>query len=134
MLLKWALPLIVGYLGLVSVAVAVGAIFLLINGSAQMAGVAIFTALCYAVPAHGLYRRRKWARYLQVFVSLAFFGVGMIQAISINISVGALDIVTHGLIAAYLLSDHCRNQFRTAIPPTDPPEPPPALEPEKPAE
>jgi hypothetical protein len=134
LLLKWALPLIVGYLGLVAAIIAIGAVVLFINGSAQLAGIAIFTALCYAIPAHGLYRRKKWARYLQVFVSLAFFGVGMIQAFTIHITVGALDIISHGLIAAYLLSEHCSIQFRPAIPLSDSVDQLLPTESEKPAE
>lgn len=75
----------------------------------------LLTAALYLGPAYGLYQQRNWARLLQITFSLIFVAHGMILMIGTNMLAGMLNIVTYGLIALYLLSDECRNQFKHIV-------------------
>lgn len=69
------------------------------------------TMAMYLVPAWGLYRLKRWARFMQLFLSIMSLISGFITMFSQNMGLGVLTIVIHGLIAIYLLTDDCRRSF-----------------------
>jgi len=78
-----------------------------------------FRMLLYAVPAYGIFRLKKWARKLELFLSvflviLAAFLVViylMDNSESALLVMGIVIMIIHGSIAKYLLSSRCRQVF-----------------------
>ncbi|MGL5514177.1 MAG: hypothetical protein ACRDBM_13200, partial [Sporomusa sp.] len=67
--------------------------------------------LLYAVPAIGLLKLKRWARLLELVISIIFVIIGFIVMFGHNMTMGVITLVPHGLIAIYLLSDDCRRAF-----------------------
>jgi len=87
-------------------------------GSQNMSEVLIYllTFILYLVPAYGLYRLKRWARLLQLTISIIFVIQGLIIMASGQIFVGMINVVLYGLTAIYLLSEKCRKLFMSTIP------------------
>lgn len=90
--------------------------------------VAVFSTLLYAVPAYGILRMKRWARFFEIVLSLLLVGLGMfmlfagiVSADKASMTQGIISIVVHGLIAVYLLTDHCRSAFGYIIKEKQPP-------------
>lgn len=70
--------------------------------------------LLYGLPAVGLMRLKRWARYFELIYSILMVALGIFLLIAVGVGMGAFVIVTHGLVAVYLLSGKCRRAFYSA--------------------
>lgn len=68
------------------------------------------SVVLYAVPAWGLMRVQRWARLFEIVWSVLMVLLG-IFLITQSIVAGAIIVITHGIIALYLLSKRCRKVF-----------------------
>lgn len=115
------LPLLVIILFLVLIGIGnlFGLYQFLTEGNAGGAALALFSTLLYFVPAYGLLKLKRWARFSELFLSLLLVGLGMILIFTgisnrelFNLATqGVIITVIHGSIAAYLLTDRCRRAF-----------------------
>ncbi len=67
--------------------------------------------LLYAIPAIGLLKLKRWARLVELGLSILFVILGFIVMFGYNMTMGLMTIVPHGLVAIYLLTDDCRRAF-----------------------
>lgn len=67
--------------------------------------------LMYGLPAAGLIRLKRWARYFEIVYSIALVALGIFLMVAASVGMGAFIVVTHGLVAVYLLSEKCRQAF-----------------------
>lgn len=72
----------------------------------------LLSAFLYILPVYGLYHLKRWARLLQLTLSLSFVILGILQMAGGGLLGGMITIVLHGLIAIYLLSDEGRSLFK----------------------
>lgn len=95
--------------------VAIGNIFGIYDGLVQhnfwATANSVAAFLLYAVPAIGLLQLKRWARLLELVLSIIFVINGFIVMFGYNMTMGVITLVPHGLIAIYLLSDDCRRAF-----------------------
>ena len=75
------------------------------------AGGSIISVVLYALPAYGLMKLKRWARLMELSISLLSVGLGIVLMLAGMLGSGVLIIIPHGLIAIYLLSDKCRRAF-----------------------
>lgn len=81
---------------------------------AQQPALALYSAFAtamYGISAYGLFRLKRWARFLQLFLSILSFLSGIVTMFSQSMGTGILTVIIHGLIAIYLLTDDCRRSF-----------------------
>lgn len=69
------------------------------------------SVLIYGIPAYGLLKLRPWARMTELILSAILVILGLILITSYSFLIGAFIIITHGLIAAYLLTNECKKSF-----------------------
>jgi len=67
--------------------------------------------LLYGIPAYGILKLRPWARTFEIIFSIIFVLLGFILMFLYSLGMGAFIVVSHGLIAVYLLTDKCRRAF-----------------------
>lgn len=134
------LPLlgIILFLALIGIGNLFGLYQFLTEGNIGGAMLALFSSLLYFVPAYGLLKLKRWARFIEMFLSLLLVGLGMILIFTgisnremFNLATqGVIITVIHGSIAAYLLTERCRRAFgytqlpkeaKTATPTGSPP-------------
>lgn len=111
--LTWKLLLILAFLGIHAVSNVLAAFMQLLTSNLQNTLIFIITAALYILPAYGLYNRKKWARLMQMILSLIFVIQGIVMMVNGVMFMGMINVVSYGLIAIYLLGDECRTQFKT---------------------
>lgn len=109
--LTFRLLLTAGFLLLIAIGNIFGIHQGLINNDPIAAANAFIATTIYAVPAAGLLKLKRWARIIEIFLSIVFVIIGFIVMFGYNMTMGIATIVPHGLIAIYLLSDECRRAF-----------------------
>jgi phosphoglycerol transferase MdoB-like AlkP superfamily enzyme len=110
--LTWPLILIIGYLLLVAIGNLLAAYNNLVTqANVMVAAVNLISMLLYALPAYGLAKLKRWARFAELTLSIMSVLLGIVLMIQGILGMGVLVIVPHGLIAIYLLSDNCRRVF-----------------------
>lgn len=70
--------------------------------------------LMYGLPAVGLMRMKRWARIFELIYSILMVALGIFLMVAASVGMGAFIIVTHGVVAMYLLSEKCRQAFALA--------------------
>lgn len=108
----WKLLLVLAFLILFAIGNFFTALALLQAGSVSAAVFYFFSVFLYLLPAYGLYKLKRWARLLQLVLSLANVLLGAAVMINGNLFTGMINIVIYGLTAIYLLSDECRSLFK----------------------
>jgi NADH:ubiquinone oxidoreductase subunit 2 (subunit N) len=97
------------------VLIAIGNIFKMFDtlsgGNMNEASQATLAAIIYAVPALGLMRMKRWARSLEIFLSILFTFLGLFLIVAGGVLEGIFIVLTHGAVAWYLLSANCRRIF-----------------------
>lgn len=63
----------------------------------------------YIIPAYGLFKLKSWARKFELVFSFFLIVLGVIILLFESFIGGLFIIVTHGLIALYLLSKECKD-------------------------
>lgn len=106
--------LILAFLGIHALSNVLAAFVQLQTGNLQSTLIFIITAALYSLPAYGLYNRKKWARLMQIILSLIFVIQGIMMMANGVMFIGMINVVSYGLIAIYLLGDECRTQFKTS--------------------
>lgn len=74
-------------------------------------------SIMYGLPAVGLMRLKRWARMFEIVYSILMVALGLFLMVAVSMGMGAFIVVTHGLVAMYLLSEKCRRVF---YPPAEP--------------
>lgn len=97
---------------------AIGRIFALYeafgsNSLPEIGGLIAAIAL-YIAPAYGIIKLKKWARIFEIGFSIVMVVAGIITAVAANILQGAIIIITHGLVAKYLMSAKIKSLFEQA--------------------
>lgn len=105
------LIIIIVFLLLIALGNAFGIYDGLVNNDTTAALNSFAALLLYAVPALGLLKLKRWARLLEIAISVLFVVIGFVVMFGYNMTMGIITIVPHGLIAMYLLSDDCRRAF-----------------------
>ena len=118
---KLTLPLLimVFFLSLIGIGNLFGVYQFAATGNPVGALLALCSALLYLVPAYGLFKLKRWARFIEIVFSLLLVGLGMILIFTgisnrelFNLATqGVFITVIHGSVAAYLLTDRCRSAF-----------------------
>jgi hypothetical protein len=67
--------------------------------------------LMYGLPAYGLLRMKRWARMFELIYSILMVALGIFLLVAASVGMGAFIVVTHGVVAMYLLSEKCRRAF-----------------------
>jgi len=110
--LTWPLIVIIGYLLLVAIGNLLAAYNNLVTqANVMVAAVNLISMLLYVLPAYGLAKLKRWARFAELTLSIMSVLLGIVLMIQGILGMGVLVIVPHGLIAIYLLSDNCRRIF-----------------------
>lgn len=110
--LTWKLLLILAFLGINAISNVLTAFIQLQTGNLNNAIIFTVTAALYMLPAYGLYKLKKWARLMQMILSLIFLIQGIIMMVQGLLFMGMINVVLYGLTAIYLLGDECRNHFK----------------------
>lgn len=113
------LLIIILFLALIGIGNLFGVYQFLTEGNISGAMLAVFSTLLYFIPAYGLFKLKRWARFIELFLSLLLVGLGMVLIFTgisnrelFNLATqGVIITVIHGVIAAYLLTDRCRKAF-----------------------
>ncbi|SDF76315.1 hypothetical protein [Sporolituus thermophilus] len=71
----------------------------------------LVSVLLYAGPAYGLLKLKRWARSVELYLSLFSVALGLFLMFTGAFGMAVMIIVPHGLIAIYLLTDKCRELF-----------------------
>lgn len=108
---------IIAFLAFMAIANIVGFINAVASGGPEAFNY-IVPVIMYGLPVLGLIRLKRWARTFEIVYSLLMVALGFFLMIAASIGMGAFIIVTHGLVAFYLLSEKCRRLFYP--PPADP--------------
>jgi len=106
------LVVVIGVLALLAAMNIITAVFYLFTG--QPPAFALYNGLAaaiYAFTAHGLFRLKRWARFLQLFLSIMMLITGILTMLAQNMGQGIINVIIHGPIAIYLLTDDCRAAF-----------------------
>lgn len=104
------LIVIIAYLAL-NTAFNLFAIFsALSQGATAIATFAVGAAI-YAVAVYGLYKVKRWGRLYTIAISVLMVVAGFLTMLAISMTDGVFMVVTHGLIAIYLLSQKGRKPF-----------------------
>ncbi|HMM21633.1 MAG TPA: hypothetical protein PKA10_13020 [Selenomonadales bacterium] len=85
-------------------------------GNTLMALQNALSAILYAVPAWGLLKVQRWARLFEIIWSVLMVLLGIV-VITQSIVTGAIIVITHGMIALYLMSKKCRKVFYPELSP-----------------
>lgn len=117
--LTLSLLIIILFLVIIGIGNLFGVYQFLTEGNISGAMLAVFSTLLYFIPAYGLFKLKRWARFIELFLSLLLVGLGMILIFTgisnrelFNLATqGVIITVIHGAIAAYLLTDRCRKAF-----------------------
>lgn len=68
-------------------------------------------ASIYALAVFGLYKLKRWGRLFTIVISVLMVIAGFLTMFAVNLTDGMFMVVTHGLIAIYLLSQKGRKPF-----------------------
>ena len=88
----------------------------LVEPNIHSAAIRFFAVLLYAVPAIGILRMKRWARWLGIFLCTIAGLLGVLTFVAISNSDGAFIIITHGTVLFCLLSKKTRAAFATQSP------------------
>lgn len=66
----------------------------------------------YVGPAYGMLKLKNWARITEIAISILAVILGFFIMFAVSLGSGVFIIVTHGLIAIYLLKTECATIFR----------------------
>ncbi|CVK17581.1 hypothetical protein [Sporomusa sphaeroides] len=105
------LLIVIIFLLLIAVGYAFGIYDGLVHNDTTAALNSFAALLLYAIPAFGLLKLKRWARMVELVLSIVFVIIGFIVMFGYSMTMGIITIVPHGLIAMYLLSDDCRRAF-----------------------
>ena len=75
-----------------------------------------FAFLLYAVPALGILRMKRWARFLGLFLCCIACLLGILTFLTGSNADGAFIVITHGTVLFCLLSRKTRAAFATQSP------------------
>jgi hypothetical protein len=88
----------------------------LVEPNTHSAALRSFAVLLYAVPAMGILRLKRWARWLGVLLCTVASLLGVLTFVAISSSDGAFIVITHGSVLYCLLSKKTRAAFATQSP------------------
>ncbi len=74
-------------------------------------GQRLVSILLYALPAFGLLKLKRWARFFEIAFSLLMVVLGFFLMASFNMFMGMIIVVSHGLVGVCLLSAKTRAVF-----------------------
>ena len=106
---SWKMLLVIAFLGITAVIQLVNAILQFSQQNIMSAAPFFGSFLLAVAPTVGLYRRKTWARLLQLALSLLLVIMGLLEMFAGGLFAGMIKIVPNGLVAIYLLSDECRD-------------------------
>lgn len=72
----------------------------------------VLSVVLYLVPAYGMLKLKNWARVAEIIISILAVILGFFIMFAASLGSGVFIIVTHGLIAIYLLKAECSTIFR----------------------
>lgn len=73
----------------------------------------ILSVVLYLVPAYGLLKLKNWARLAEIAISGFAVILGFLLMLIESLGAGAFIIVTHCLIAIYLLKTESKNIYKS---------------------
>lgn len=106
--LTFRLLLIIIFLSLVAIGNAFAIYDSVIKQDTAALLYAFISTLIYAVPAYGLFKLKPWARLMELILSVIMVILGIVMVLFESFITGIFIIVTHGLIASYLVSKECK--------------------------
>lgn len=106
--LTFRLLLIIIFLSLVAIGNAFAIYDSVIKQDTSALLYAFISTLIYAVPAYGLFKLKPWARLMELILSVIMVILGIVMVLFESFITGIFIIVTHGLIASYLVSKECK--------------------------
>lgn len=106
---SWKMLLVIAFLGVNAVIQLVNAIIQFSQQNIVSAAPFLGSFLLALVPTIGLYRRKTWARMLQLALALLLVIMGLLEMFAGGLFGGMIKVVPNGLVAIYLLSDECRD-------------------------
>ena len=117
--LTLGLIFIVAFLAFIAVTSAFGVYDSIVNQDQGEAMQSLFRTLLYGIPAYGIMRMKKWARLVELILSIFLVVLGGFIIVAyflgtnenVLLIMGALILIIHGSIAKYLLSAKCRQAF-----------------------
>ena len=109
--LTFRLLLIVGFLALITLSSLFGIYDGFSRSDSSEMLQSLLRAALYGLPAYGILRLKPWARIMELAVAVFCVILGFFLMFSVNLSLGVILVVIHGLIALYLLSAECRQAF-----------------------
>jgi hypothetical protein len=102
------LLIIIIFLSLVALGNVFGIYDSIINQDTTALLYACVSTFLYAIPAYGLFKLKPWARLMELTVSVIMVALGMVMILFDSLMSGIFIVVSHGLIAAYLVSNECK--------------------------
>lgn len=106
--LTFRLLIIIIFLSFVALGNAFGVYDSIIKHDTSALLYALVSTVLYAVPAYGLFKLKSWARLLELVLSVIMVALGVVMVLFESFITGIFIIVTHGLIASYLVSKECK--------------------------
>lgn len=110
--LTFGLIIVIVYLFLVSLGNLLAVYNTLTSQDYTNLAAQILSVLVYIIPAYGMLKLKNWARIMEIAISIFAVVLGFAVMLTYSLGSGAFIIVTHGLIAIYLLKAECRNIYR----------------------
>lgn len=99
------------FLILVALSNAFAAYDAVANSDLQALGMRIFAIMLYAIPAAGILKMKRWARFLGIFVAAIACLLGVLTFVAVSNADGVFIIITHGAVLICLLSKKNRSAF-----------------------
>ena len=109
--LTFKLIIIIIFLSLIAIGNGFGVYENIVEQNITEAVNSLVSVLIYAIPAYGLLKLRPWARIAELALSILLVMLGTVLMLFYSVAIGAFIVITHGLIAAYLLTNECKQIF-----------------------